>query len=365
MRLSAKLLSVVLAVILCFSFTACGGKRSIDAFYFNSDIHIETRNKPLPLSMEKEITGYLDYLDKAFSITKDNSIVSKYNNLKVGESVALSDPLEIEVFKQVIKAQEFSDGKFNCTVYPLSKLWGFTDGYPLLNFTPPTDEQVLDLLSSGVVDTNAVSYETLLTEEKLLKKSMDGAMIDLGGILKGFATDGVGKMLIDNKYTSGYVSIGTSSLYILSVDSLKIRHPRKQADMPSVISVNLKGQKNLAVSTSGDYEKTYTVDGKTYCHIIDPETGKPAQTGVMSATIIGLDGGFSDAITTALCLCTHTNGDGQSELITLMQKILLSCDITCQIYVLWSDGQTNLLLTNKKQGEDFTLLDDAFTVVNI
>ena len=46
---------------------------------------------------------------------------------------------------------------------------------------------------------------------------MDGAMIDLGGILKGFAADGVGKMLIDNKYTSGYVSIGTSSLYILSV----------------------------------------------------------------------------------------------------------------------------------------------------
>ena len=366
MKVKAKFTAIILAAIICLSCFGCSNSaRAIDAFYFNSDIHIETRNKPFDTSMEHEITGYLDYLDKAFSITQEDSIVSKYNNLKGGENVLLSDPLEIDVFKQVIAAQEFSDGKFNCAVYPLSELWGFKDGYPLPNFVPPTDDEINKILTSGATSIDTISYDALLTEQGELKKLNDSSKIDLGGILKGYAADGVGKMLNENGYNSGYVSIGTSSLYILSVESLKIRHPRNQAETPSVISVNLKGKKNLNVSTSGDYEKTYTFNGKTYCHIIDPVTGKPAETGVMSATLIGADGGFSDAITTALCLCKHTNGDGQSQLVTLMQKILSTIDITCQIFVLWSDGENNLLLTNKKQGEDFTLLDPNFTVVNI
>ncbi|MDE6667868.1 MAG: FAD:protein FMN transferase, partial [Clostridia bacterium] len=54
------------------------------------------------------------------------------------------------------------------------------------------------------------------------------------------------------------------------------------------------------ISTSGDNEQRYFIDGTRYCHIIDPTTGKPVQTGIMSATVIGGTAASADALTTAI-----------------------------------------------------------------
>jgi thiamine biosynthesis lipoprotein len=56
----------------------------------------------------------------------------------------------------------------------------------------------------------------------------------------------------------------------------------------------------VCISTSGDYEQYYIIDDVRYCHIIDPTTGKPVQTGIMTATIIGGSAAEDDALTTAI-----------------------------------------------------------------
>lgn len=59
----------------------------------------------------------------------------------------------------------------------------------------------------------------------------------------------------------------------------------------------IQGEK---LSTSGDNEQVYSIGGKRYCHIIDPTTGKPVQTGIMSVTVIGGSAAEDDALTTAI-----------------------------------------------------------------
>ncbi len=58
--------------------------------------------------------------------------------------------------------------------------------------------------------------------------------------------------------------------------------------------------RNEKLSTSGDNEQRYFIDGVRYCHVISPVTGKPVQTGIMSATVMGGGAAEADALTTAI-----------------------------------------------------------------
>ena len=150
----------------------------------------------------------------------------------------------------------------------------------------------------------------------------------------------------------------------MQTESLTIRHPRPTDDLTGIIKVDFGGDKNLGVSTSGDYERCYTHQGKTYSHLIDGKSGYPAETGVTSATVIGTDGAFSDAITTALCLCSHTENQTDSELISLVKKIIQEYP-TAAVFVVFNSGDGKEIITNKTQDEDFTLLDKDYSVVKI
>ena len=74
-----------------------------------------------------------------------------------------------------------------------------------------------------------------------------------------------------------------------------IRNPRGEAnDYMGILSL-----KDCCISTSGDYEKVLTVNGKKYHHILNPKTGYPAESGLMSVTIVCDSGLLSDALSTA------------------------------------------------------------------
>ena len=144
-----------------------------------------------------------------------------------------------------------------------------------------------------------------------------------------------------------------------------MRHPRATDDTPLIITIDTKNLADVFVSSSGDYEKYHVYNGKKYSHILDPITGSPADTGIVGATVIVKDGGFSDAITTALCTLSHNSNDlNSSNLVQMMNKITERFT-NAHIYVFYiKDGVKNVI-TNKKQGENFTLHDTDFTVVNI
>src|SRR5699024_9207852 len=123
------------------------------------------------------------------------------------------------------------------------------------------------------------------------------------GIGKGAACDAAVQMYQESGAEAGIVAVGGSiGLYGEKPDGslwrLGVRDPNSGDDRAEAM-----GLLDLAsgfVSTSGSYEKTFTENGKTYHHLLDPKTGYPAESGLVSVTVVAKSGALSDALATAV-----------------------------------------------------------------
>jgi thiamine biosynthesis lipoprotein len=328
------------------------GGDSADFYYFNTQVTVEVYSGSLIDQTKSQIDRYLKELDKAYRIADQNSVSYKFNNLAVGESFELPQGAK-EVFEDCLNYYSVTQGAFNPAVYPLVELWQFSPNYPVENFRLPTQSEIAQIVDSGVLD-----YSSCFTIQDNVITKLTDAKIDFGGIIKGYAVDHVAKILKNNGHSDGYVNAGGSSLRLLNVDSLGIIHPRKNGQL---LSVNTS-LANVSVSTSGDYQKYYELEGKRYSHIIDSKNGKPCDTGVQSATIICPSGSYADAMSTALCLCEYS--DSNSKLIKLCQNVLQTYP-SAMIFVAVQKGEQKMLITNKTENADFTLFDQSYQIVNI
>ncbi|HEY5560949.1 MAG TPA: FAD:protein FMN transferase, partial [Clostridiaceae bacterium] len=131
-----------------------------------------------------------------------------------------------------------------------------------------------------------ISINEANSSVKLMKVGMS---IDLGGVAKGFTADEVVKVFKKFGVKSAIINLGGSSIYTLgkkpdnTLWSIGIQHPRKEKNEGNICIVKLDQD---ALSTSGDYQRFFIKDGKRYHHILNPATGYPADTGVMSDTIL-------------------------------------------------------------------------------
>ncbi|MBR0189274.1 MAG: FAD:protein FMN transferase [Clostridia bacterium] len=358
MKIKLKMFCLNLCAVLVaftFSFGACntGEQKHFTAFH-GTAVTVQSRNKLLSDDTAEKISALLSDLNSEFSATLSGSTVFKINAAAAGEKTEIS-----ERFKSVAlscgEMRGFTDGKFDPSVYPLTLLWQFAPNFSVPDFAVPTDEDIT--ATKALVGYDKFSFSDGAT------KTTDGAKLDFGGALKGYAADKIAEIMKEDGVTKGYVSIGGSSIYVISTDTLSVLHPRENGN---ILKIKMK-EKNLSVSTSGDYQKTYTQNGKTYSHIINPFTGYPQNTGVASATVIGNDGLKLDALTTAICLYEHDfDLPENGELYKFIRKILSAEDFkNAQIFAVCVNGERKQILTNKKQDDDFTLLDKDYTVINV
>lgn len=347
--------------------TGCSDKKPNTAEFicFNSLISICAYDKPLEDEAIAEIKQTFTSLENEFSVT-DGTFTAALNSAKTNAPIAGSDRLS-EVLSLAKDVYLFTDGKFNPAVYPLTELWGFSpDKFHRADkpFVPPTDEQISGLLNSGATDFNAVIF----TDDKTAVYKTNGAVkIDFGGILKGYAADLAGDILARHGHTSGYVSAGSSSIRLINANKLLVRHPEAYTGGNStnaILSINCEKQ-TLSVSTSGVYERFNEYGGIKYPHIINPATGRPASGAVTSATVTGVDGGFADALTTALCLCDfNASNFADTELVALIKKTVNRFPLA-GVYVAISDESGKYVVTNKKERSDFTLKDRAYKILYV
>ncbi len=197
-----------------------------------------------------------------------------------------SSPLVINLFHRALQVSQDSEGCFDITVGPLSRLWGFFNKSNLL----PSPEKIKSTLKY-------VGIEKILEQDGALVL-LQGMELDWGGIAKGLAVDLASQSLIKMGVSSGFINAGGDlCCWGKNPDSqpwqVGIKHPRKSGFL-GVLSLE-----NLAAATSGDYQRFFEVNGVRYHHIFDPKTGYPAQ-GKQSVTVIGPEAVFCDALSTAL-----------------------------------------------------------------
>ncbi|MDR1131046.1 MAG: FAD:protein FMN transferase [Oscillospiraceae bacterium] len=201
-------------------------------------------------------------------------------NRSAGKAYVRVHPEILKMIKAAIAYGGITGGVFDITVGPLVALWGIGTE----NAGRPSGEAI-DAARSYIG-----SDRILLDEAGCgVMLPAEGMSIDLGGIAKGFAADAALEIFRDFGVRSALIDMGASSIYTLGEKpdgtgwSVAVKHPRKSAGGPYLCTLQLSDQ---ALSTSGDYERYFIQDGNRYHHILDPATGCPADSGVMSVTVI-------------------------------------------------------------------------------
>lgn len=190
------------------------------------------------------------------------------------------------------RASEFyreTGGLFDCTVYPLMEVWGF----PSKTYRVPTGTE-LDA-ARALVDGSRVQVENETV------RLGAGQKIDLGAIGKGYASEQVMEIFREAGVKHAMVSLG-GNVQTLGTrpDGTPWRIGLRDPEGDSSSYLAAVEVEDRAVVTSGGYERYFEAEGHRYIHILDPRTGRPAQSDLLSATVVSPDGVLADALSTAL-----------------------------------------------------------------
>lgn len=228
------------------------------------------------------VKGLIDNLDKEISRKIDSSAVSQLNKNGEVKSATVSD-----ILLKCRKISEMSGGAFDLTVGRLSSLWDFDDDVKKV----PSEAEIKKELST-------VDYEKIAINGANVAIGK-GQTLDLGSVGKGAACDAAKSYLQKSGVKGAVVSVGGSILAYGKRNKIgdkwriAVRHPREENAYIGVINLS-----EGFVSTSGDYEKYFEKDGKRYHHILDANTGYPADSGLSSVTVVCDSGTLSDALST-------------------------------------------------------------------
>lgn len=224
-------------------------------------------------------------LESELSVTDKDSLIYSINNTGSGILNEESNKL----MKNTLDMCSETDGALDISIYPVVKEWGFTTG----DHKVPDEETISRLLT--LVDYSKIEYVESTGEVSLPK----GMEIDLGSVAKGFAGQKVADQLREEGVSSALLSLGGNVQTIgckPDGSPWKIAIKNANGDSPMIV-LYIEDQ---AVVTSGTYERFFEENGKKYWHIMDPATGHPADTGLVSVTVIGDDGFKCDALSTSL-----------------------------------------------------------------
>lgn len=237
----------------------------------------------------KRLEGLLNY----FSPDSEITAINRYSGIK---PVKVSSET-IEVIKRSLEIAEKSNGAFNPTIGPVIKLWRFSrqDKGGVI----PSDEAIRDAIK--LVDYKNVKINEKDSEVYLEMKGME---LDLGGIAKGYAADRAVDVIKGMGIKAGLVAIaGDIKGFGLRPKQMPwhigIQDPRPEKENPDAVFATIY-LKDSAISTSGDYQRFFIKDGKRYHHIIDPKTGYPSESSIISISVIANDGFMADGLSTAM-----------------------------------------------------------------
>jgi len=224
-------------------------------------------------------------LEKKVSVTDPDSEIYAINQQGAG---TLTDEAE-DLMKVALSMCSRTDGMLDISIYPVVRAWGFTTGA----YQIPEMETLQKLLP--LVDYTKIQYDSATGQVTI----PEGMTIDLGSIAKGYAGQLAAQYLRDQGVTSALLNLGGNVQTIGSKPdgtpwSIGIQDPMGSSPMMA-LSVS-----DQAVITSGGYERYFEQDGQTYWHIMNPATGRPARSGLLSVSVIGEQGSVCDALSTAL-----------------------------------------------------------------
>lgn len=305
-----KLVSITLALLLALSCCSCGktggkerfSKSFLDLFDTASTVIAYDESAE---AFEKHYEQFYDYLREYDHLYDIYTAYDGLVNIHTLNETAMDAPVKvdsriIDLLEYCKYVYELSDGKTNVCFGSVLRLWHRSREAALADadnaYLPDINE-----LKSAAEHTDI--EKLIIDKENSTVYFADAEMrLDVGAVAKGYAVSCVTKWAKENLWSSAAISIGGNiSTYGYKNDdgktpwSIAIENPDKSSDeYLGTVSVAEK-----SIVTSGDYQRYYMVDGKKYCHIIDPDTLMPSEY-VASVSVMCNDSALGDALSTTL-----------------------------------------------------------------
>ena len=256
---------------------------------------IDNQNGKTDVRLHPQIDSLLADLSHTFSIFDTNSIIYQWNK---GEEVELNDDF-LTVLRLSKTISTATDGVFDCTVQPLVQLWGFGKDGVRHTVGDDTLAAIREFVGFQLVG---------LQGDSIIRKD-PRVQLNFNAVAKGYAVDKVADWLVEHSFTNCLVEIGgeVAARGIKNGKPWKvgIQVPTKTADGARESFESIPLPDHRAVATSGNYRNYFEEGGVRYTHILDPRTGRPERTNLLSVTVLAPDCATADAYATAFMVLGH------------------------------------------------------------
>jgi thiamine biosynthesis lipoprotein len=264
------------------------------------------------------------------SLTSAHLDSSEVSTLSRTGEISPSYPVR-RVLRTALDVARDSQGSFDPTIGALTSLWQI--GTP--NARLPRPEEIARAIRQ-------VDYKGLSESRDGRFHLRSGQKLDLGGIAKGFAGDVLADELGSMGVKRAVLDLGGNVVVLGSPDRVPwrigVQHPTSPRGTLLGI-LELEGPR-AAVVTSGVYERFLEVNGRRYHHILDPKTGYPARSGLLSVTVVSYSSTAADALSTALFVEGPKKGQGLLKrykalalFVTEDRRILISPGLIGQFHL--------------------------------
>ena len=286
-RLRGKLLVTALLALI----TACGNEPArVSRTLLGTVVTITVADEPAGRAGDFNAAfNEIEYVQRSFSIYDPASEIYRVNKSAYEHPCRVSGSL-FELLKASVEVSEKTGGAFDITWASAGRIWDFSNPE---RFTPPDDKTVKSLLP-------LISYKNIRLDDKAgtVRFLKPGVKIGLGGVAKGYAVKrAVGAL--KSRGVKGAIVACAGDIQVIGDNRGRPWRAGIQDPRGKSVIATFDMRDGEAVSTSGDYERFRIVDGKRYHHIINPATGYPADSGLISVTVFSRDPVKADAYATA------------------------------------------------------------------
>lgn len=288
--MNSKFITILALLTLPFLLFAasCAHKEYIqtEGMVWNTTYHITYESSR---DLNDSILAELKAVEMSVSAFTENSVVSRINR---NETQKTDSTFQV-VYNKALEINRLSEGAFDPTLAPLINAYGF--GFK--------EEQMPDSLAVDSILQYVGIQKTRLVKGRLLKDN-PLTEFNFSALAKGYGCDRVAEMFRRNGVVNFMIEIGgelalsgmnaSGELWHISIDKPVFTNNQEVHDSQMVVSLS-----DCGMATSGNYRNFKEVDGQRIAHTIDPFTGRPAQTDILSATVIAPTCMEADALATA------------------------------------------------------------------
>ncbi|OIR09722.1 thiamine biosynthesis lipoprotein ApbE precursor [mine drainage metagenome] len=272
-------LSRLVLLLLALQLAACGKEPLYQeqAYVFGTQVDVtiygedEAKARQAVVLVMREFQRLHDMLHawKPSELSDLNAAIAQGKGRQVSPELAM-------MLKDAARVSAQSDGLFNPAIGGLIQAWGFqADDFKAVL---PDEKKIAALVKANP------QMSDLVIDSTNVKSRNRSVKIDLGGYAKGYALDRAAAILKQQGIHNALINIGGNVMALGTHGSrawrVGIQHPRKPGPLAT-----LELHDGEAIGTSGDYQRYFELDGKRYCHLIDPRNGHPVQ-GVEAVTIL-------------------------------------------------------------------------------